>query len=135
MRSLIKFLLCFIAFSAGVVQAEDSTCYEPDELAPDVSLSLTRVYQRKGNHVGSFALINHASKLPIELYGQHRGNKYYMEYPDVALEFENLNGLWSDLGIHLPGTYSSQNEHLTVQIGKTAAFEVELFPTNLLGKR
>ena len=130
MGNLIKFLF-FTVFSTGGAQADDSTCYEPDVLAPDVSLSLIRAYQRNGNHVGSFALINHASRLPIELYGRHRGNKYYLEYPDVAVEFKDLNGLWSVFRIHSPGTYSRQNEHLAIQTGKTAVFDAELFARNV----
>ncbi len=54
-----------------------------------------------------------------------------MEYPDVAVEFKDLHGLWSVLGIHSPGTYSRQNEHIAIQMGKTAVFDAELFAKNL----
>ncbi len=76
MGNLIIFLFCFTVFSAGVAQADDSTCYEPDVLVPEVGLSLIRAYERNGNYIGSFALINYSGKLPIELYGRHLGDKY-----------------------------------------------------------
>jgi len=124
-------ILISVASWCAAASASDS-CVEEDALVPNTTLTLTSaVKNHDGAFVGDFRLQNLRIARGIVIPARKASESFYIDYPDATVQFRDLNGTWTTLANHLPGTFGPSPDALKVGLHSMASFKVELFSVQL----
>lgn len=81
-------------------------CEEPDPLVPDVTVVLEHAaLDKDGMYVGEFEIENQRISPALSIPGRKTKETFYVDYPDVSVEFKDLNGSGVALANHAPGVH------------------------------
>jgi hypothetical protein len=122
---LVSQLIVAVALGlGGRVNAADP-CASPIDFV-EVGLVLhTVTHSSPATFVGEFQVHNVRLGKPLELGGASEKSRFSMDYPQVLLQFQDLNGQWQHL-LMPPGTFSGPKDRLTIAPGETKSIFVEL---------
>lgn len=123
---LIRFFMV-MALSLGPVAASHGVdlCSDPDASDPRVRLALKGTQIIDGVYVGEFEIQNIGVTEPILISGEAGSEAFAVEYPDVSIEFKDLNAHWTALQM-VPGTFTQQEGRLEIARNSKARFTTML---------
>lgn len=125
--ALLLCVSCNFAFAS-------TKCESPDSLFPDAELKLMDVELKNGNQfIGKFELKNNAIKSALFIPENIVEKNQFINYPDVAVEFLDLNGQWRQLLNHPPGTFLSSTKMTKVVQNSKITFKASLFSKDMPG--
>lgn len=123
---LIRFLMV-MAFALGRVVTSHAAdfCGDPDSGDPRVRLALKSTQVRDGVYIGEFEIENIGLAEPILIAGEASRGIFAVEYPDVSIEFKDLNARWTALQM-VPGTFIQQKGRMEIARDSKARFTTTL---------
>jgi hypothetical protein len=130
MKNLILKLTCVaLLVSVQHANANDAISCDDAVVNKDARIVLTRtVVEDKGFFTGIFEIENLGFEPSLSLAGERTKEVFEAEYPDVSIEFKDLNSRWVPLD-HTPGTFMQGRDRLVV-FQKTK----KMFSTPLVSK-
>lgn len=134
LNNFLGFGICVCAYLLSTTELAfaANSCNEPDFLRPQFSLMLKSTYlDNRDIFIGKFELKNNDVEPGIIIMGRRDGDDFFLDYPDIAIEFRDLNRKWVRLN-HLPGSFLSSPDRLKLKPNSSAEIKVELFPENLV---
>lgn len=135
MRKIFLYGMCIFIMlvSKSVLVFASAPCNEEDLLLPKVSLILKSTFEGKKNvFYGTFELENKEITPLLAIPGRRVGHDFFADYPNVSVEFKDLNGKWVRLQNHLPGSFLKSPNQLSINAQSKAIFKTELFPKSMI---
>jgi hypothetical protein len=130
-KLFLKFTsVALLVFAPHVHTSEVISC-DDAVVNKDVRIVLAKAVEEKnGLFVGIFEMENLGIEPSLSLAGELTRLGFEAEYPDVSIEFKDLNSRWVPLD-RTPGTFVQGRDHLLVLPKSKKMFRAPLVSTNI----